>query len=365
MNTRLKNLLLVSALIFLTGCALPGSLRKIPKETQTVSSRDTISLGNSTHQMSIQYLGAGGLYLLNDGEGILIDPFFTNPKLFKVGTSLFLNCHNFRSKPRMVSYGLDAINTNRQILSEQVEAIFVSHSHYDHLMDVPAVFDRLDKKPIVYLNRSGYNTCYKLIDTAKMMVLEDHMASQCPGTASKPIILKRKNGFVYVYPILADHNPHFKHLKAFDGDITIPDINKAPGKKTKGNDWLEGNTYSFIIDYMKNDTEIELRLFIQSSSCNPPAGFPTSTIPKHPVDIAILGVASYQFSPLYPAKLLDTLKPQKLVWIHWEDFFRKYSRKPKTVRATDIRAFFEKTEVVGMRDSSYVPWPRAVLDVRY
>ena len=181
-----------------------------------------------------------------------------------------------------------------------------------------------------------------------------------------PIELIMSNGKVNVFPILADHNPHFKHIKTFDGDITVPLTSfKKPYDKTRANDWLEGNTFSFVVDYVNNQNIIELRLFIQSSSCNPMYGIPPSTLPKHDVDIALLGVASYEASPLYPQVLLDSLNPKKVVWIHWEDFFRKYTKEPKTVRATDVPAFFELKEVKVVKDCAYLPWPRAVFEVRY
>jgi hypothetical protein len=116
---------------------------------------------------------------------------------------------------------------------------------------------------------------------------------------------------------------------------------------------------------LDKDDKIELRIFVQSSSCNPMSGIPPNTLPEHPVDIAFLGVASYQESPDYPMVLLDSLNPKKVVWIHWEDFFRNYKRKPKTVRATKVPAFFRKKEVSDIANKSYLPWPRAVFKVAY
>jgi hypothetical protein len=116
-----------------------------------------------------------------------------------------------------------------------------------------------------------------------------------------------------VYPILADHNPHLKNIKAFDGDVTAP--NKTfinPYDKTTANDWHEGNTFAFVIDYISQN-KITLRLFIQSSSCNPTCvptapGKPAKcfsfldSLPPHGIDIALIGIASYQSSPKYPAE---------------------------------------------------------------
>jgi hypothetical protein len=354
----------------------PGRMSKLPQDINIVQHRQTIAVSRQpTDSITIQYLGAGGLYLLNKGEGILIDPFFSNQKIGKLATSLLCDKPKVKASEQNVAYGLTAIEKETGALAPQVKAIFSAHSHYDHLLDVPAVFEKLGRQPRVYLNQSGYNTCYSVIDPGKMEALEAHAFNTATHTA--PIEVPMTRGTVNVYPILADHNPHLKHVKAFDGDITERNTSFTnPYGKTNANDWLEGNTFAFVIDYVDANKNITLRLFIQSSSCHPCPSVAGSAqaddclaylkqLPKHAVDIALLGVASYEASPAYPAALLTALDPTAVVWIHWEDFFRNYTRPPKTVRATNVPAFFKKEVVVAVKNKAYLPWPRAVLKVKY
>jgi hypothetical protein len=131
---------------------------------------------------------------------------------------------------------------------------------------------------------------------------------------------------------------------------------------------LEGNTFSFLIDYLDATGNIDLRIFIQSSSGNPPAGIPPLALVKnHPVDLAFLGMASYHFSSEYPCTLLEAIKPKEVVWIHWEDFFRKYTKKPKTVRGTDVVGFFDIPCVKPYKENKKIllPWPGVTYDVTY
>ncbi len=370
--------------LLLTSCVSPGRLSKLPKDIHIVEKRETIKeykTGNET--LTIQYLGASGLYLLNKNDGILIDPFFSNQKVGKLAKSVLFGKENIRANEKMVTYGLKSIEAQTGPLAPQVKAIFSAHSHYDHLLDVPAVFATLNK-PMVYLNQTGYNICYNTIDKNKMDVLEAHMT-----TADKtrpPITWSTDSSSVQVYPILADHNPHLKNIKAFDGDITTPNQTfKNPYDKTTANTWLEGNTFAFVIDYVTNN-KITLRFYIQSSSCNlscaptteSKQGLPSEasakegkcfsfldSLPTHKIDIAFLGIASYAASPQYPAELLRALNPTAVVWLHWEDFFRSYTRPPKTVRATNVPAFFKLDAVNKVKDNAYLPWPRAVLEVKY
>jgi hypothetical protein len=359
----------VILLIVLSSCIHPGKLSKLPSNAKLQSSDCQLDLSTTSgNVVTAQYLGCGGLYLQQDGSGIMIDPFFSSQGLWKLGTSVLSKdarkC-NIKSDRKMVEFGLQAIEKETGSLSDQVEAIFTAHSHYDHLMDVPAVFSRLQKKPMIYVSRSGQAICSNVIDPAHRTVLEEHMTTQ--DMVRPPIVVTTKTGRkINVYPILADHNPHLKNIKAFAGSTTRPlKYFTKPYDKTRANDWLEGSTFSFVIDYLGAADAIELRLFVQSSSCNPPAGIPPLALRQlKKVDVAFLGVASYEASPDYPKELLSLLTPGKVVWIHWEDFFRSYSKDPKTVRATNVRRFFQE-EVSHLPYDSYTPWPRIKIDIRY
>lgn len=351
------------------GCGTnPGRLKKLnnrdisyPRTPVQVRISDSVR-----KKIAVQYLGCGGLYIVRDGEGILIDPFFSNQKLGRLGSSFIGGGYAGRKKlssdQKMIALGFTRMEENFGSLQGKVKAIFTAHSHYDHLMDVPFIYDRLGKSVPVYLNRSGFNTCYQMIDNSKMEILENHMTTQ--EVTRPPIEINTSSGKIQVYPILAEHNPHFKYVKAYSGSHTKPieDFNKQK-PKTRGNDWLEGNTFSFLIDYLNPNGSIDLRIFVQSSSCNPPAGIPPVTLTeKRKVDIAFLGVASYHFSPAYPCALLDSIQSKKVVWIHWEDFFRRYTKKPKTVRGTDVGKFLDMPCV---KQDSMLPWPGVAFDVAY
>jgi hypothetical protein len=325
-----------------------------------------INLTNSTKtQLTVQYTGCGGLHISKDGYSILIDPFFSNQKLVRLSSSMFGGGDDGKRKlsssREMIDVGLKSIGDAG---GHGVIAVLSAHGHYDHLMDIPAVLTKLNTHPTVYLNRSGFNTCYNIIDTAKMMILENHMTTQ--EKERPPIELTLPDGTVNIYPILAEHNPHIKNVKFFAGSKTKPVTEFTdPFGKTRANDWLEGNTFSFLVDYLDQTGKIEFRTFIQSSSCNPPAGIPPHALRKQKdVDLAFLGVASFHFSPDYPCTLLDSLQPKEVVWIHWEDFFRKYTKDPKTVRGTDVVKFFDLPCVKPYKPKTLIPWPGVRYDIR-
>lgn len=319
-------------------------------------------------KLTVQYTGCGGLFLSRAGSAIMIDPFFSHQGVMRIGASILGGGSAGKRKlvadPKMVEFGLKSIEACVGTSPLKVNAILSAHSHYDHLMDVPAVYEKLRNEPKVYLNRSGFNTCYNVIDTADMIVLENHMTTR--EISRPPIELRTMNGKVHIYPILSDHNPHIKNIKFFSGGMTRPATQfTMPYAKTRANDWLEGNTFSFLIDYLDAQGSIELRIFIQSSSCSPPAGIPPAALlNSKPVDVAFLGLVSYQFSPDYPCTLLNAIRPEKVVWIHWEDFFRRYTKKPKTVRGTDVVKFFGIPCVSDYKSKAFLPLPGTRLDIR-
>lgn len=373
----MKYIIILLSLLTISCGTSPGRLNQLTKNGISYQrERTSIDVpGAAAKKISVQYTGCGGIYILKGNDGIMIDPFFSNQKVMKIGKSVLGGGNSGKRKLAsdsiMVAYGLKKIESASGKLESQVRAILSAHSHYDHLMDMPGIFGALNKKPMVYVNQSGYNICYNVIDRSKMEVLEAHMTTT--EIIRSPIELPIDHGKIRIYPILSEHNPHFKYIKFFSGQKTHPvtDFNK-PYQKTRANDWLEGNTFSFLIDYLDESGTIDFRIFVQSSSCNPMAGVPPAELLKvKQVDLAFLGVASYHFSPDYPCTLLSaftatnpTWQSPKIVWIHWEDFFRKYTREPKTARGTDVANFFELPCVKPYKAAALLPWPGVVYDIK-
>lgn len=360
---------LICFLLFIglaSSCSLtPGSLRKLKrKHVPVVPATTTVHLSpDSMHRAAITYLGAGGLAINFRDEYILVDPFFSNQTAFRIGGSVLFDKRNLRTRARMLKAGLAAFQPNPGN-GQEVVAILNTHGHYDHLMDIPAVYGQLPVKPAVLLSRSAYNIVHQTIDSSRAIILEE--VSSTREKAGAPVIIPRRRGSVHVYPILSRHNPHFKNIKFFSGEQAAPQPHLVSSfGRTRANLWLEGNTFSFLVDFVDENNVIEFRMFIQSSSCSAPWGIPPSSLLNREVDLACIGVVSYAFSPGYPCDLLAALAPKEILWVHWEDFFRKYTRKPKTVRGTDVPAFFDLPCVAGYKTRGKILWPRAKMIVVY
>lgn len=359
---------LSALLIFLiaTSCSIrPRSLERLRRVGVTPEKEDfTDSLQSNTgRQIQATYLGCGGLLLQKGDDAILIDPFFSNQKTGRIGRSVFLGRSGkaiIRPDRKMVDLGIATMK--KHLGNGRLHAIVSAHSHYDHLMDIPAVYQYFRKEPKLLLTRSGYNIIHHTVDSSDVWLSEELENPVSP----KPFEIQTSSGSIRIYPVRADHNPHFRHVKFFSGAQPNPvdDLRDAEGK-TKANLWLEGNTFSFLIDFIAPDGSVDFRAFVQSSSCHPPAGIPPDALREREVDIAFLGVVSYHFSPGFPCELMKAIRPRKIMWIHWEDFFRRYDRKPKTVRGSDISGFFRIPCVDSRKKSDKILWPRVNMTLVY
>lgn len=329
-----------------------------------------LKTGSTGHHLQIQYTGSGGLIIRQSPTTIMIDPFFSHQKFIAIGRSMFVG-GKIKSKPSMLSFAkkriLDSLNISDNMLLKETKAIFSAHGHYDHLMDIPYIHQYwLNQQPHVYVNESSLNTCSHVIPSEKLHNIEPIMSirNQVGGSVE---FMSEDSSVIKVYPILAAHNPHSRNIKLFSGSVMhdLPRYNK-PEAKTNVNDWLEGRTLSFLIDIEKNE-EIVFRMFVQSSTCHFPDGLPAeSLLEKRPVDLAVMGIASYQFSEAsYPCKYLGVMQPRNLMFIHWEDFFRSYKRKPKSLMKNNIPAFFAKCLTKCKPDSYMLPVPGVVVNIEY
>lgn len=316
----------------------------------------------------MQYLGCGGFYIRHNGQAIMIDPFFSHQSFMRIGRSIVLG-GKIRSKPREIDYGKRMIKDSLRLsdgqLGNELKGIFSAHGHYDHLMDVPFIYHEWSgERADVYVNSSAKITCANVISASRLHDVEK--IASVRNQKGDSVEFSNGQSSIRVYPIFADHNPHSRNIKLFTGSaVKPPERFKTYSDKTSVNNWLEGQTLSFIIDFVNVDS-VSYRMFIQSSTCQFPNGIPPESLLKEKsIDLAILGVASYHFSEnTYPCEFLQTLQPKELMFIHWEDFFRKLRQPTKAVKTNDVARFF--TDIFSKCKMDYsMPLPGSVITITY
>lgn len=365
---RTTGFLLISTLL-LSSCILPftRSPEKLNKEGQDYYQSEDYSIalpGSQTRELELHYLGCGGFLARKGGMAFFNDPFFSNTSFFKVTVkSLFGG--SIKPKPRYVDLGLKNVGS-----LEDVEGVLISHGHYDHLLDLPYLFKTgsIDAAATKVYGNATTGQLMSHFDPAGPFVnMEDIMATHLqPGQWLT--IASGQEDSILVMSIRSNHAPHTDHIKfysgEYQGDLRIKDREKM---KSRVKDWREGQSLSYLVDFY-NQGEIDFRMFIQASASDSLLGFPPQHIlDKHPVDLAVMCVASYELTNGYPCALLGHIKPSYVVWVHWEDFFLRYNRKnPKMVRRTRVKRFpGHVTGECGYAGAFSFPKPGTKITVKY
>lgn len=280
-----------------------------------------------TDALRAVYLGSGGWILEHGDDMVLTGPLFTNPGLVTTGLL------PIRSDTAIVDRYM-----GRYDVSEAL-AILVGHAHYDHLMDVPRVAARHAPTARIVGSRTVANTLGTWSGTAGRIDLVDDSAGD-QRTVGRWL---RYGDGVRVMALRSHHAPHFDGYTLYRGTRDTPRT-EEPAWAT---DWVDGETYAFLIDFMASEDSIAFRVYYQDAVAPPPAAFaPDALIAERPVDVAILVPATFDQVDWHPEALVENLQPRQVLLGHWEDFFSPMDAPTRSIRLTDIRHFEQRLERV-------------------
>ena len=271
----------------------------------------------------VTYLGTNGYQFEFKGHALLVDPYFSRVDLLSVGLG-----SRIQPNPSRIDDGLrhlaqtDAwssafrrhgiapesrVNAELQTSSKQ-DAILVTHGHFDHLLDVPAVMAKTQARLIASASS---------VDLAKR-------AGASSGEAVKPGDVRRIGPWK-IRVLSATHDRLFGKVPfdrppsqagvsaeaAYSAEAAKAGSVKA-GPPQRVADWICGEPLAFLIEVNGQ------RIYIDSG------GTPAQLPPNEHVDLAILGMAL----PDSRARLhaaLERLHPRYILPSHQDDFFRPLS----------------------------------------
>ncbi|OTG72811.1 hypothetical protein B9T26_10100 [Acinetobacter sp. ANC 4169] len=245
-----------------------------PSEKTALSSR-----------LKVKFFGVSTL-LFDDGKTqILIDGFFSRPSLYQV---LF---QNIQSQPALI----------RQMIQQQhlqrTQAIFVTHSHYDHALDIAELARQLSHTKIISssstlnIARGGQVAEQQLIQVQPLHALSF--------------------GEFKITAIASQHTPPTAVNNDLGEEIKQP--LQLPARFSK---FKEGHSFDYLIEHSGQ------RILVKAST-----GAIPDQLKNLKVDILFLGIAqlsrqSEGFQQNYLDQTLRTLKPKVVVPIHWDNFFK-------------------------------------------
>ena len=363
MYFRLGALIVVSFLF--AGCSRKVTSHAFPaRDIIPVSPIHTLDLPGERGPLQILYLGCGHLVIEYAGETIVTDPFFSIQS-FSPGGKIASHPDEFlRYKSLVSASGLEMKNA---------KSVLLAHTHYDHMMDLPMLMEdgMLPATTAIYGNSYGEEILKNFLSPSQYHSLQLQPVHDREKSRGKWV---DSTSSIRVLPILSEHAPHMRigpvkihlmkgGLKSGYFEKTL----KTASSRTKQKTWKEGSVYSFLVDFVRGDT-IEYRIFIQTSASHFPVGLPAQELlDQRPVDVAVLCLASSNTVKPYPVDMLRALKPQKTVFIHWEDFFEQATfGNYRLVRFTNFRKINKRMAKERMpltQDKFVMPQPGTLITI--
>jgi L-ascorbate metabolism protein UlaG (beta-lactamase superfamily) len=230
----------------------------------------------------VTYLGTNGYLLEASDSTILIDPYFSRIALAPVAS-------NSPIKPNIIR-----INSGMNRLPKRIDAILVTHGHFDHLLDVPEIARRT-RASVVASPTSCYLSQAVGVPASKTLLVRAGDSVRCGGAR--------------VRVLAAVHDRIF-------GILPFPGVQTAVPRKPprRPSDWVCGEPLAFLLDIGGK------RIYVDAGGTV--AALPPTT--AGPVDLAILGVyLPDSRNRVLPA--LRRLQPRYILPSHQDDFFRPLS----------------------------------------
>jgi L-ascorbate metabolism protein UlaG (beta-lactamase superfamily) len=226
----------------------------------------------------VTYLGTNGYLLESRGTTLLIDPYFSRVSLFRAALSLPVTA--------------DRALVERYLPAQRIDAVLVTHGHFDHLLDVPEVV---------------IHTKAKLIASSTSTLLA--ISAGVPPEACIRVTAgsRIRLGGATVRILAASHDRLFCCVP-FDG----PPRRLPP--RTAG-DWVCGEPLAFLIEMGGR------RIYIESGGR--PGGAPEESLGR--IDLAILGVALPDARRRFP-HAVARLQARYVLPSHQDNFFLPLSR---------------------------------------
>ncbi|WP_455356977.1 MBL fold metallo-hydrolase [Streptomyces sp. SYSU K217416] len=305
----------------LRGAALGAAAPLLP--STAAASEAATRRAPAAGSASFRWLGTSGWRIDVDGRTVLFDPYLTR---FKTG--LFDGAFNPDTKLRV----------DPELVREHIgrpEIVLVSHSHWDHLADVPYIAESTGARVV------GTETTFRLlvafgVDPGQISVVKGGEVLDFGGLT--------------VEVVASLHSRNKRHSYFAPGTLNAP---PAAVPKTIS-DLPEGDTLAFQVTAGNGGPSA----FLMGAS-----DFSERVAKGLRPDLAMVAVPSSASTYHYVPRLMRALgEPGVVVPVHWDNFEEPLSKPPRRDPSMDLDAFIAQVHGESPASRIVVPDYRTTYD---
>lgn len=237
---------------------------------------------------TLRWLGTAGWKLDYQSKTILFDPFFSRKSIKDENGKDNFN-QVWKSDPNLIESGLKKATINH------VDTIFVSHSHFDHVGDVPYLLKKFPGAT-VYGSLTTCNILASTNPTAQCFVVSKKTLIELPGIRVRVI-------------------PSLHAVVGPQKKLWFPGILSSPSRvPLKISEYREGGSFMF---YLKGKG---LDFLFQGS-----ANFIEKELKRLHPKIAVMAPIAYSNIENYQKRLIGKLRPRIIFLNHFDEYLLPYS----------------------------------------
>ena len=197
---------IIVLIFFLSGCAAQKEFSHLPM----VEDKSRISPTSAVYEtvLQFQFYGTAGGMLSLGNDGLLVDPFVSNPSISKLIFGKTLTSDGELIKRTITNLDL-------------AKGIIVGHGHYDHLMDVPTIMglEGVSNDVKIYADQvSAYQLDSFESTKGKVRVVDGNIDNPYDKDAWYYLL----DGNIKIYPIRSDHAPNVGRFRVPFGTRNKP-----------------------------------------------------------------------------------------------------------------------------------------------
>ena len=303
--------------IAFAGCSYPSSIeRSLRHETRYAAALEP-------GETALRWLGTAGYEIRHKPAStgvesvILIDPFLTRPRWSRFLASMWFNAPLQADRA-----AIEAIRCREQLAFDRAQGVFISHGHYDHLMDAPYIANTWCPDAQFVGSQTALNIARALsVPAGRLINARSGHSIYCGAFAVTPVESLHAR-------LLGEHIYNTGHVCR----PPTPPLTEAEFKL--------GRQFNYLI-------EVDGLKIYHHGCADLIDEEVRSKVGK--VDVLILGLALRGNTPGDLERMLSLTDPQIVIPTHHDDFFRPLRRGVRVMRNAGFRDFVRRTRRLAPR----------------